>query len=125
MTITVESLEAERKTLQNKIEAQVFPCPSCGKNIRGMKWDKEEGGECVHCLGWIYAKEMSDHIECSHQLWLSLCKLSNRISEFKLELHMNELHRGLGPWQKFLGNGLREKDFTPTLYTMLSSTFNH
>lgn len=127
MTIqdTIESLEAERTALHARMKSTIFPCPSCGKDVRGMKWDFDKGGECVHCLGWIEAAEMVAHVEASTQRWYTLCALVDRINEARRKRHLAHLSKGLDPWDRFLSNGLREEDFTVSLYLLLSNTFNH
>jgi hypothetical protein len=121
---TIDQLEKQRTLLAKEIKEFAYPCPGCGQNVRGMTpWDKDKGGECIHCHGWIEVSEMATYITLGHSKWDALTAVADRISRLRSERHVKELRKGLLPFLRFVRKDYVREAFAESIYRMLRDSF--
>jgi hypothetical protein len=121
----LQLLEQQRTEAQKALDEHILPCPACGKDVRGIQWDENRGGECPHCVSAIEPEEMKAHSDAHRDLWDKVIRISTLASFERTVEYMGKLKEGLLPWESFLRGGLLQKDFTVALYNMLMYTFNN
>jgi len=102
-----------------------FPCPDCKMDMKGARWDLEEGGECPHCHALVEPKEVAEFVEKQARLWESFLAKKDALEVYKRNRYEKELLSALPDWEKFLHGGLLRHLFTPRLYRTLRETFGH
>jgi hypothetical protein len=121
----LQLLELQRTEAQKALDEHILPCPECGKDVRGIPWDENRGGECPHCVAAIEPEEMKAHSDAHRNLWDKVIRISELASFERTVEHIQKLKNGLLPLESFLRGGLLQKDFTAAVYKMLMYTFDN